>query len=103
MLPIDRRSIATSPPSQEGSRKRPRWRLLAILGSSGLLVLAVFGFGAFAISGGFDKTASERVSGTGLQVVGVALVDALVGFDVPPDVLEVAPGTHVVLKVVNKG
>jgi nitrite reductase (NO-forming) len=36
-------------------------------------------------------------------VVRIALVDAVVGFDVTPDVLEVARGTHVVLKVVNEG
>jgi nitrite reductase (NO-forming) len=36
-------------------------------------------------------------------VVRVALVDAAVGFDVTPDVLEVARGTHVVLNVINEG
>jgi nitrite reductase (NO-forming) len=53
--------------------------------------------------GGFDKTTSERVSGRGTQVVRVALVDAVIGFDVTPDVLKVARGTHVVLDVVNEG
>jgi nitrite reductase (NO-forming) len=94
---------ATGPPRDRGPRKRPRWRLLAIAGAIGLVVLAVLGVGAFALSGGFDKTTSERVSGTGTQVVRVALVDAVVGFDVTPDVLEVARGTHVVLNVVNEG
>jgi len=65
--------------------------------------LAVLGVGAFALSGGFDKTTSERVSGRGTQVVRIALVDAVIGFDVTPDVLEVARGTHVVLDVVNEG
>ena len=36
-------------------------------------------------------------------MVRVALVDALVGFDVTPDVLEVDRGTRVVLNVVNEG
>jgi nitrite reductase (NO-forming) len=67
------------------------------------VVLAVLGVGAFALSGGFDKTTSQRVSGPGTQVVRVALVDAVVGFDVTPDVLEVAGGTHVVINVVNEG
>jgi nitrite reductase (NO-forming) len=68
-----------------------------------VVVLAVLGVGAFALSGGFDKTTSERVSGPGTQVVRVALVDAVIGFDVTPDVLEVVRGTHVVLNVVNEG
>jgi nitrite reductase (NO-forming) len=67
------------------------------------VVLAILGMGAFALTGGFDKTTSARVSGVETQVVRVALVDAVVGFDVTPDVLEVARGTHVVLKVVNEG
>jgi nitrite reductase (NO-forming) len=67
------------------------------------VALAVLAVGGFALSGGFDKTTSERVSGPGTQVVRVALVDAVVGFDVTPDVLEVARGTHVVLDVVNEG
>ena len=96
-------TTATGPPNEEGPKKRPRWRLLAIAGSVGLLVLAVLGVGAFALSGGFDKATSKRVSGTGTQVVRVALVDAVVGFDVTPDVLEVTRGTHVVLEVVNEG
>ena len=56
----------------------------------------------FALLGGFDKTTSNRVSGRD-QVVRIALVDAFVGFDVTPDVLEVERGTHVVLNVVNEG
>ena len=102
-MSTDRSSIATGPPSQEGSGKRPRWLLLATAGAIGLVVLAVLGVGAFALSGGFDKTTSERVSGRGTQVVRVALVDAVIGFDVTPDVLEVVRGTHVVLNVVNEG
>jgi nitrite reductase (NO-forming) len=102
-MSTDRSSTATGLPNEEGSKKRPRWRFLATTGVTGLLVLAVLGVGAFALSGGFDKTTSERVSGTGKQVVRIALVDAVIGFDVTPDVLEVARGTHVVLKVVNEG
>ena len=56
-------------------------------------MLATVAVAAFALSGGFDKKVSERVSGTETQVVRVALVDALVGFDVTPDVLEVDRGT----------
>jgi nitrite reductase (NO-forming) len=95
----DRSSLASSPPGEEASVKRRRWRLLAIAGGIGLAVLAV----TFALFGGFDKKVSERVSGTETQVVRVALVDALVGFDVTPDVLEVDRGTRVVLNVVNEG
>ena len=83
--------------------KRPRWRLLATSGAIGVVVAAVLAVAGIALSGGFDKTTSKRISGTGTQVVRVALVDAVVGFDVTPDVLEVARGTHVVLKVVNEG
>ena len=101
-MSADRSSIATGPPNQEGPKKRPRWRLLATPGVIGLLVLAVLGVGAFTLSGGFDTTTPERVSGTGTQVVRIALVDAVIGFDVTPDVLEVARGTHVVLNVVNE-
>ena len=36
-------------------------------------------------------------------MVRVALVDAVVGFDVTPDQLVVERGTHVVLKVINQG
>jgi nitrite reductase (NO-forming) len=100
MMSTDRSSAA---PGETGSVNRPRWRLLATAGAVGLMVLAVLGVGAFALSGGFDKTTSEGVSGPGKQVVGVALVDAVIGFDVTPDVLEVVRGTHVVLNVVNEG
>jgi nitrite reductase (NO-forming) len=81
----------------------PRRRRLATAGVIGLVVLAALGFAAFALSGGLDKTTSKQVSGPGTPVVRVALVDAVVGFDVTPDLLEVARGTHVVLEVVNEG
>ena len=102
-MPTDNSSTATRPPDEKRSKKRPLWRLLATAAAIGLVVLAVLGVGAFALSGGFDKTTSERVSGKETQVVRVALVDAVVGFDVTPDVLEVDRGTHVVLNVVNEG
>jgi nitrite reductase (NO-forming) len=102
-MSTDPSTTATGSRNEKQPKKRPRWRLLAIAGVIGLLVLAVLGVGAFALSGGFDKKTSKRVSGTGTQVVRVALVDAVVGFDVTPDVLEVARGTHVVLEVVNDG
>jgi nitrite reductase (NO-forming) len=102
-MSTDRSSTAIGRRSEGGSKKRPRWRLLATGGVIGLVVLAILGVGAFALSGGFDKTTSKRVAGTETQVVRIALVDAAIGFDVTPDVLEVARGTHVVLKVVNEG
>jgi nitrite reductase (NO-forming) len=67
------------------------------------LAAALLGFGAFALSGGLDKTVTERVHGDGTRVVRVALVDAVVGFDVTPDELLVDSGTHLVLDVVNEG
>jgi nitrite reductase (NO-forming) len=99
-MPADRSYSATGVPRQARSTKRSRWRLLAIVGVMGL---AVLGVGGFALIGGFDRTVAERVSGTETQVVRVALVDAVVGFDVTPDVLEVDRGTNVVLNVVNEG
>jgi nitrite reductase (NO-forming) len=99
-MATDRSDSATGVPGQRGSTKRFRWRLVVI---AGVIGLAVLGMGGFALAGGFDRTVSERVSGTETQVVRVALVDAVVGFDVTPDVLEVDRGTHVVLEVVNEG
>jgi nitrite reductase (NO-forming) len=67
------------------------------------LAAALLGFGVFALSGGLDRTVTERVHGGGTRVVRVALVDAVVGFDVTPDQLLVDRGTHLVLEVVNEG
>lgn len=67
------------------------------------LAAALVGLAAFALSGGLDRTVTERVHGGGTRVVRVALVDAVVGFDVTPDQLVVDRGTHVVLDVVNEG
>jgi nitrite reductase (NO-forming) len=64
---------------------------------------ALLGFGIFALFGGLDRTVTERVHGGGTRVVRVALVDAVVGFDVTPDQLLVDRGTHLVLDVVNEG
>jgi nitrite reductase (NO-forming) len=64
---------------------------------------AVVGLGVFAVAGGLDRTVTERVHGGGTRVVRVALVDAVVGFDVTPDRLVVDSGTHLVLEVVNEG
>jgi hypothetical protein len=64
---------------------------------------ALLGFGVFALFGGLDRTVTERVHGGGTRVVRVALVDAVVGFDVTPDRLLVDRGTHLVLDVVNDG
>jgi nitrite reductase (NO-forming) len=99
----DRSSTADGTASEAGPVKRPRWRRLVTAGAIGLVALAVLAVGVFALSGGFDKTTSERVSGPGTQVVRVALVDAVVGFDVTPDLLEVVRGTHVVVDVANEG
>jgi nitrite reductase (NO-forming) len=67
------------------------------------LAAALVGLAVFALSGGLDRTVSERVHGGGTRVVRVALVDAVVGFDVTPDELVVDRGTHLVLNVVNDG
>jgi nitrite reductase (NO-forming) len=64
---------------------------------------ALLGFAVFALFGGLDRTVTERVHGGGTRVVRVALVDAVVGFDVTPDQLLVDRGTHLVLDVVNEG
>lgn len=63
----------------------------------------MLGLGVYALSGGLDRTVTERVDEGGTRVVRVALVDAVVGFDVTPDRLLVEPGTHLVLDVVNEG
>lgn len=73
-----------------------------------ILVLAVAltllaGVAALGLVGGFDRTRTERVSFPGDRVVRVALVDAVVGFDVTPDVIEAQPGARLVLDVVNDG
>ena len=75
------------------------WRLL---GRLGWWCCSSWGSGPSPFWGDSTRT-SKRVSGNGTQVVRVALVDAVVGFDVTPDVLEVVRGTHVVLNVVNEG
>jgi nitrite reductase (NO-forming) len=67
------------------------------------LAAALLGFGVFALFGGLDRTVTERVHGGGSRVVRVALVDAVVGFDVTPDRLLVDRGTRLVLDVVNEG
>jgi nitrite reductase (NO-forming) len=64
---------------------------------------ALLGFGVFALFGGLDRTVTERVHGGGTRVARVALVDAVVGFDVTPDQLLMDRGTHLVLDVVNEG
>ena len=76
-------------------------RLVTALACAIALALAVAATYAFA--GGLDDTTTVTVSGTGPQVVRVALVERAVGFDVTPDVLEVEAGTHVILDVVNEG
>ena len=100
-MPADPSASETRPQSQSASIERPRRRILAIVGGIGLIVLLAMG--GFALFGGFDKTTSVRVSGTEKKVVRIALVDAVIGFDVTPDVVEAARGTHVVLDVVNEG
>jgi nitrite reductase (NO-forming) len=78
-----------------------RRRVLVVAGialTAGLLAL-----GVFALFGGLDRTVTQRVDGGGTRVVRVALVDAVVGFDVTPDRLLVDRGTHLVLEVVNEG
>jgi nitrite reductase (NO-forming) len=74
-----------------------------VLAASVALAAMLVGLALFALSGGLDRTVSERVHGGSTRVVRVALVDAVVGFDVTPDQLVVDRGTHVVLEVVNEG
>lgn len=81
--------------------KAQRRPLIAV--SSIVLAAGVVGFAVFALSGGLDRTVSQRVHGGGTRVVRVALVDAVLGFDVTPDRLVVDRGTHLVLNVVNEG
>jgi hypothetical protein len=64
--------------------------------------LGLVGLIGFALAGGFDETTTARVSGDGVRVVRVALVDRAVGFDITPDVVEVEAGTHVVIEVANE-
>ena len=79
----------------------PRRRVLIAIPVA--LVVVLGALAAFAVAGGFDKTTTKRVTGGGTKVVRVALVDAVVGFDVTPDVVTVAPGGRLVLDVVNDG
>jgi nitrite reductase (NO-forming) len=67
------------------------------------IAAALLGLGVVALAGGLDRTLTERVHGGEVRVVRVALVDAVLGFDVTPDRLLVDPGTHLVLEVVNDG
>jgi nitrite reductase (NO-forming) len=74
-----------------------------LLATAIALAAALLALGVFALFGGLDRKVTERVEGGGTRVVRVALVDAVVGFDVTPDELLVDRGTHVVLEVVNDG
>jgi nitrite reductase (NO-forming) len=86
----------------EGKLMKPKRR--HVLAASAIALSAcLIGFAAFALSGGLDRTATERVHGGETRVVRVALVDAVLGFDITPDQLVVDRGTHVVLEVVNEG
>jgi nitrite reductase (NO-forming) len=67
-----------------------------------LTAIGLVGVIGFALAGGLDETTTSRVSGDGVRVVRVALVDRAVGFDITPDVVEVEAGTHVVLEVANE-
>jgi nitrite reductase (NO-forming) len=79
--------------------KRRPVLVVSVIAAAGLLL----GFGVFALFGGLDRTVTERVHGGGTRVARVALVDAVVGFDVTPDQLLMDRGTHLVLDVVNEG
>ena len=56
----------------------------------------------FVVAGGLDRTTTARLAGSGRQVVTVELIDSYAWFDISPDVIEVAPGTELVLDVVNQ-
>jgi nitrite reductase (NO-forming) len=70
---------------------------------AGAAIVGLLAFGIFALLGGLDRTVVERVPPGEERVVRVALVDAVVGFDVTPDKLVVDRGTHLKLDVVNDG
>jgi nitrite reductase (NO-forming) len=78
-------------------------RRQALTAAAIALTAGLVGVGLFALSGGLDRTVSERVHGGQTRVVRVALVDAVLGFDVTPDRLLVDRGTPLVLEVVNDG
>jgi nitrite reductase (NO-forming) len=78
-----------------------RRRALVVAGIA--LAVGLLGLGVFALFGGLDRTVTQRVEGGGTGVVRVALVDAVVGFDVTPDRLLLDRGTQLVLEVVNEG
>jgi hypothetical protein len=75
--------------------KRKRRHVLAAFAIAA--TAALVGLRVLALLGRLDRTGPERVHGGGTRVVGVALVDALVGFDVTPDRLVVDRGTHLAL------
>ena len=79
---------------------RPRRRPMLLATA---VVLALVALVAVALAGGFDTITTKRVRGSGTRVVRVELVDAILGFDVTPDVIEVNPGTHLVLRLINDG
>lgn len=81
---------------------KPRRRVVIAV-SVIALTAALVGLGVFALFGGLDRTVTERLDGGGTRVVDVALVDAVVGYDVTPDRIVVDRGTHLVLNVVNEG
>ena len=56
----------------------------------------------FVVADGLDPTTTVRPAGSGRQVVTVDLVDSYAWLDISPDVIEVAPGTELVLNVVNR-
>jgi nitrite reductase (NO-forming) len=78
-----------------------RPHILAV--SAVALAAVLIGVGVFALFGGLDRTITERIHRGDSRIVRVALVDALVGFDVTPDRLVVDRGTRLVLEVVNEG
>jgi hypothetical protein len=77
-----------------------RHRVVTAVGM--IAALGLIGVVGFTLVGGFDETTTTRVSGDGVQVVRVALVDRAVGFDITPDIVEVERGTHVVVEVANE-
>ena len=79
---------------------RPRHRLQ--IAAALALVIALGIVAAFALAGRLDKTTTESVTGGGTKVVRVVLVDAVIGFDVTPDVVVVDRGTHLILDVANE-
>jgi hypothetical protein len=73
-----------------------------ILFFSGIgVAMILIGLIVFIVTGGLDRSTTARARGDGPQVLVVELVAAFAWYDITPDVIEVEPGTELILEVVN--